>query len=108
MNLGFTCLFNPIDCATSSVAAWFHSIPLVWLLLCALVAGLLLGAWLGKIGVGVVQASVVGILLFWRQRGPAVLEENDFDPPARPKKPKPSKPIGDDWLSKVRRGEKLD
>jgi hypothetical protein len=92
---GLTCLFNPLDCATSNVAAWFHSIPLVWLLLIAL-------------GLGVLLASVFGILLFWRQRGPRVLEEGDMDPPVRPKKPKPSKPVGDDWFSKVRRGEKLD
>lgn len=93
---GFTCLFNPIDCLTGNVAAWFASIPLIWLLAAALVAGMLLGAWLGKIGVGVALASVVGILLFWRQRGPAVLEEGDMDPPARPKpkKPKPAKPKG--------------
>lgn len=105
---GLTCLFNPLDCATSNVAAWFHSIPLVWLLLIALGLGMLLGAWLGKLGVGVLLASVFGILLFWRQRGPRVLEEGDMDPPVRPKKPKPSKPVGDDWFSKVRRGEKLD
>lgn len=94
MNLGFTCLFNPIDCLTGNVAAWFASIPLAWLLLGALVAGMLLGAWLGKIGVGAVIAGVIGILLFWRQRGPAVLEEGDMDPPVRPKKPKPAKPKG--------------
>ena len=86
----FACATDPFGCANNALNAQ----PWYILVVAGIVAGMLLGAWLGKIGVGVALASVVGILLFWRQRGPAVLEEGDMDPPVRPKKPKPAKPKG--------------
>lgn len=92
---GFTCLFNPIDCLTGNVAAWFASIPLAWLLLAALVAGMLLGAWLGKIGVALVLTAGVASLALRRRVSEAdgAMAENvdgpDAAPPVWPKKPKP-------------------
>lgn len=45
------CLFDPIGCVQTTVAGWWASIPVEWLVWGALGVGLVLGAILGRWGV---------------------------------------------------------
>jgi hypothetical protein len=70
----WACVTNPIGCATGAASSWFSALPLEWVVGGALVAGLLVGAWLGRLAVAVLLA-VGAALIFWR-RSPADDSEN--------------------------------
>jgi len=99
MNL--TCVLNPFACFNGTLDAQ----PWYWLVGIGLVVGLVLGAWLGKWGVAAVL-GVVAFLAIWRRTSDNPIEQfPDGHPDAKPSHPKPGKPIGDDWFSRVRRGD---
>ena len=58
------CLFDPIGCVQTTVAGWWASIPLEWLLGAAFVLGLMVGAALGRWGVAALLGVLGGVALF--------------------------------------------
>lgn len=108
---GLTCLFNPVDCITSNVGAWFHSIPLIWLLLAAFIAGQVFGAKFGWWGVlATWTAGIALIVVRARDSGDTPAENVDGDDAAPPhrKRKKPAKPQPESWIDFVRRGDRAD
>ena len=84
MNL--TCFFNPLSCATD----WFNALPAFQVLIVGLVAGMIVGAILGKWGTGALLAAVAALSILSRKNVSRETTEDDFDPPARPD---PNKPL---------------
>lgn len=92
-------IFHPI----ASAIDWFTSLPLEWLMGGSLVAGLLVGAWLGRVGVAVVLAAG-GVLLFMRSR-PAAESAAPTHRTKRRAPPKQQAPV-ESWFDRAKRGEK--
>jgi hypothetical protein len=91
-DLGLTCLLDPFGCAQRGFDTWLHSIPLGWLLLGAVVVGMLIGAWLGKIGVFALIGAVLAAVVLSRRGGSDDVAENVDGEDAKPSHPKPKKP----------------
>ncbi|MDB5531586.1 MAG: hypothetical protein JWR51_4689 [Devosia sp.] len=98
-----TCLLDPIGCFTEGLSSWFHSIPLLWLLGAAVVAGMILGAILGRWGVGAAVGVLVAILALSRNKPaePEVFEHED-PKPIRRVKPRPAhRETVSDWFKRT-------
>jgi hypothetical protein len=82
------CVSRPLQCISGGFDAWFQALPAEWLVLGALVAGMLLGASLGWRGVlGVLS---LGALIAYLNRRASVPTEDQYE---RPDARKPSKPV---------------
>lgn len=112
MIAGLGCLLDPFGCAADGIAAWFHSIPLIWLLLAAFIAGQAFGAKFGWWGVIATWTAGIALLVMRVRDSGDTPAENvdgpDAAPPHRKRKPKPAKPQPESWIDFVRRGDKAD
>ena len=88
------CLFDPIGCVQTTVAGWWASIPLEWLLGAAFVLGLMVGAALGRWGVAALLGVLGGVALFrWTGGKPVSTDEQYGHPEVRkPRKGKDAPP----------------
>lgn len=98
------CLFDPIGCFTGGLASWFHSIPLLWLLGAALVAGMILGAILGRWGVGAAVGVLVAILALSKAKPEPTHEHvdgKDADLPVRKRAKSKERETVSDWFKRA-------
>jgi len=82
------CAVHPVRCASESFDAWFQSLPGEWLLVGGLLAGMVIGAWLGwKVVLAIVTLGV-GLVLFMRPKPVSTEEQYAVREVRKPRKGK--------------------